>query len=190
MLDDNESVPVKWYAPEALIDSNDYSVSSDVWSFGILMWEILEFGKQPFPNMSIRAAWEEIPKGARLDRPKNCPNDLWLILASCWEINPEARPNFIQILKLLQMTAEETHSTYMENGSVPFISNSNGNNSDQNYGTEKDLDEFYASKFKNSESNYLHEKPVNDNFFHSTPPPSYLMENEASTIYLQNPFKD
>eukprot|EP01114_Cavostelium_apophysatum_P012135 TRINITY_DN2692_c0_g1_i1.p1 TRINITY_DN2692_c0_g1~~TRINITY_DN2692_c0_g1_i1.p1 ORF type:complete len:582 (-),score=92.58 TRINITY_DN2692_c0_g1_i1:932-2677(-) len=109
-------IPVRWSAPEVIAYSK-YSSRSDVWSFGVVMWEILEFGKTPYYWLSNREVGERVVAGAvRLSQPDKCPNELWAIIQSCWDQNPDLRPSFEKILDqmpdfLVGNTPEEVNSS-------------------------------------------------------------------------------
>jgi len=109
VLGEKAAVPVKWSAPEVL-ENHVYTHKSDVWSFGVVMWEILEFGRAPFDWLTLKQAWEQIPNGARLPQPNNCPKELWRIISSTWNMNQELRPNFIDILRQLQALNQSRNS--------------------------------------------------------------------------------
>lgn len=86
-------VPVKWTAPEAL-NQNLYTSKSDVWSYGILLYEILTHGDPPYGGMANRVALHWIEDGNRMACPGNCPQMLYQLMTSCWEMNPALRPSF------------------------------------------------------------------------------------------------
>ncbi|XP_038066020.1 proto-oncogene tyrosine-protein kinase receptor Ret-like isoform X2 [Patiria miniata] len=86
-------VPVRWMAPESLI-SNMYTSKSDVWSFGVLLWELVTLGSHPYPGMSSQKVIDEIKQGYRLPKPEHCSDDIYQIMMDCWQEKPEDRPNF------------------------------------------------------------------------------------------------
>ncbi|XP_062998940.1 tyrosine-protein kinase Fes/Fps [Elgaria multicarinata webbii] len=88
-----KQIPVKWTAPEALTYGR-YSSESDVWSFGILMWEAFSLGATPYPNMSNQQTREAVEKGIHLSIPDQCPAEVYQLMLRCWEYEPESRPNF------------------------------------------------------------------------------------------------
>jgi hypothetical protein len=69
----------------------------DVYSFGVVVWEIFEFGKYPWAAMSNVEASANVLKGYHLDKPEKCPDAVYQIMLSCWNFDPQKRPNFIQI---------------------------------------------------------------------------------------------
>jgi len=89
-----------WSAVEVLRD-NLFSTKSDVWSFGVCMWEMFEKGKEPFAEVSKLQIAERVMRGERLDRPEGCADDLYDVMTKCWEESPADRPNFQQVLDLI-----------------------------------------------------------------------------------------
>ncbi|XP_048062130.1 tyrosine-protein kinase SRK2 [Megalobrama amblycephala] len=85
--------PVKWTAPEA-IHENKFTIKSDVWSFGILLYEIVTFGQMPYPTMTNFQVVQQLPKGYRMPCPLNCPKFLYDIMVECWKNVPADRPTF------------------------------------------------------------------------------------------------
>nr|XP_005895229.1 PREDICTED: tyrosine-protein kinase Fes/Fps isoform X3 [Bos mutus] len=94
-------VPVKWTAPEAL-NYGRYSSESDVWSFGILLWETFSLGASPYPNLSNQQTREFVEKGGRLPCPELCPDAVFRLMEQCWAYEPGQRPTFSVIYQELQ----------------------------------------------------------------------------------------
>lgn len=86
-------IPVKWTAPEAL-NYGQYTTKSDVWSFGILLWESFSMGMAPYTSMTNQQARDEMEKGYRMPPPTQCPSDVARIMNSCWQYEPNNRPSF------------------------------------------------------------------------------------------------
>ncbi|XP_026565145.1 tyrosine-protein kinase Fes/Fps isoform X1 [Pseudonaja textilis] len=93
-----KQIPVKWTAPEAL-SYGRYSSESDVWSFGVLLWEAFSLGATPYANMSNQQTREAVEKGTRLSAPDQCPEDVYQLMLKCWEYKPQKRPSFSTILQ-------------------------------------------------------------------------------------------
>jgi len=91
---------VRWTAPE-VIKTGVCSTKSDVYSFGIVLWEIFSYGKQPYEGLSNLEAMEAIVEGKTLSKPENCPDHLYIVMASCWQTDREKRPTFVEIVKEL-----------------------------------------------------------------------------------------
>jgi hypothetical protein len=99
---DASAGPAKWMAPET-IEKGKFSPAGDVWSFGVVLWE-LATGKRPFADMTAAAAAVAIAKGERLPRPADISDELWTLMQSCWHTDPHKRPSMAQIVaQLAQM---------------------------------------------------------------------------------------
>ncbi|XP_060790373.1 tyrosine-protein kinase receptor TYRO3 isoform X2 [Neoarius graeffei] len=93
-------LPVKWIALESLAD-NVYTTQSDVWAFGVTMWEIMARGQTPYPGVENSEVYEYLIKGERLKQPPDCPDDIYEIMHSCWSPVPKCRPSFQQLVAQL-----------------------------------------------------------------------------------------
>lgn len=89
--------PIKWYAPESY-NYGTFSHASDVWSYGVTLWEMFSYGKQPYGDMRGVEAIQIVESGKRLERPEDCPDDIYQVLMDCWAYNPDARPSFSQLV--------------------------------------------------------------------------------------------
>ncbi|KAI1702858.1 protein tyrosine kinase domain-containing protein [Ditylenchus destructor] len=85
--------PIKWTAPEAATYGN-FTVKSDVWSYGILLYEIFTFGHTPYPGMHNREVIEQLEQGYRMSRPQGCPEPIYEEMLKCWDRNSDKRPTF------------------------------------------------------------------------------------------------
>ncbi|XP_067412173.1 tyrosine-protein kinase Fes/Fps isoform X2 [Emydura macquarii macquarii] len=91
-----KQIPVKWTAPEAL-NYGRYSSESDVWSFGVLLWEAFSLGATPYGSLSNTQTREAVDQGVRLDPPEQCPEEVYRLMQRCWEHEPWKRPSFSTI---------------------------------------------------------------------------------------------
>lgn len=94
-------LPIRWMAPESLYD-NIFSIKSDVWSFGVLMWEVVTLGSTPYPGMSAAEVMKKVRDGVRLDKPEHCRRELYNIMFYCWDNDPKKRPTFLECVQLLE----------------------------------------------------------------------------------------
>ncbi|CAH1783045.1 unnamed protein product [Owenia fusiformis] len=90
---ESDPVPIRWMAPEAIIH-NVFSIQSDIWSFGIALWEIFSFALQPYFGMTHEEVIKSIQHGGNMSRPDNCPYSVYEIMQSCWQLDPAQRPMF------------------------------------------------------------------------------------------------
>uniref|UniRef100_A0A8C3NU55 Tyrosine-protein kinase n=1 Tax=Cyanoderma ruficeps TaxID=181631 RepID=A0A8C3NU55_9PASS len=97
--------PVKWSAPEVFSYSN-YSTKSDVWSFGVLMWEVFSEGKIPYENRTNAEVVEEINAGFRLYKPKLASKAIYEVMSHCWRMGKDERPSFSLLLFQLSEISE------------------------------------------------------------------------------------
>ncbi|XP_074658432.1 tyrosine-protein kinase HTK16-like isoform X2 [Tubulanus polymorphus] len=88
--------PIKWYAPEC-VNYGTFSHASDVWSYGVTLWEMFSFGKQPYENLQGAEVIKMLDDGIRLDKPSRCPSKVYEIMRKCWEYKPSERPTFKQL---------------------------------------------------------------------------------------------
>jgi len=93
-------IPVKWSAPEALL-YRKYSAASDVWSYGVLMYEIWSLGHKPFEGYTNQQAMQLIGSGFRLPPPPGCPRPLYGLMIHCWHTEAGRRPTFSAVVKML-----------------------------------------------------------------------------------------
>ncbi|XP_054726151.1 tyrosine-protein kinase Fer isoform X7 [Anastrepha obliqua] len=98
--DGMKQIPVKWTAPEAL-NFGKYTSLCDVWSYGILMWEIFSKGDTPYSGMSNSRARERIDAGYRMPAPENTPPEMYRLMLKCWAAEAEARPHFDEIYNVV-----------------------------------------------------------------------------------------
>lgn len=90
--------PVKWTAPEALKQSK-FSNKSDVWSYGVMLWEIWSFGRVPYPRVPLKDVLSKVIDGYRMDMPDRCPEAVYKLMRKCWEIDAAKRLSFKQVLE-------------------------------------------------------------------------------------------
>ncbi|XP_068631088.1 tyrosine kinase receptor Cad96Ca isoform X2 [Battus philenor] len=94
-------LPIRWMAPESLYD-DIFSVKSDIWSFGVLLWEIVTLGSTPYPGLSAGDVMRKVRDGHRLEKPDHCRRELYNIMYYCWEAEPSSRPDFKEVVSMLE----------------------------------------------------------------------------------------
>ncbi|XP_015439747.1 PREDICTED: tyrosine-protein kinase receptor torso-like [Dufourea novaeangliae] len=96
----NGKLPLKWIAIEALTHQV-YTTQSDVWSFGILLWEIVTMGAHPYPGIPTNVVLKLLKTGYRMERPSSCSEELYDVMFCCWNTRPQNRPTFTQLKESL-----------------------------------------------------------------------------------------
>ncbi|XP_056099886.1 protein tyrosine kinase 2aa isoform X4 [Rhinichthys klamathensis goyatoka] len=99
-------LPIKWMAPES-INFRRFTSASDVWMFGVCMWEILMFGIKPFQGVKNNDVIGRIENGERLAMPQNCPPTLYSLMTKCWAYDPSKRPRFTELKTQLSTILDE-----------------------------------------------------------------------------------
>uniref|UniRef100_A0A4W3GZ00 Tyrosine-protein kinase receptor n=1 Tax=Callorhinchus milii TaxID=7868 RepID=A0A4W3GZ00_CALMI len=103
-------LPVRWMAPESLKDGV-FTTYSDVWSFGVVLWEISMLAEQPYQGLSNEQVLKFVMEGGFLDRLESCPERLHSLMEMCWQYNPKARPAFVDIIEMLK---DDLHPSFRD----------------------------------------------------------------------------
>ncbi|XP_067883523.1 tyrosine-protein kinase fyna isoform X2 [Heterodontus francisci] len=118
LIEDNEytarqgaKFPIKWTAPEAALYGR-FTIKSDVWSFGILLTELVTKGRVPYPGMNNREVLEQVDRGYRMASPQDCPSSLHELMIQCWKKDPEERPTFEYLQAFLEDYFTATEPQY------------------------------------------------------------------------------
>ncbi|KAL7053597.1 hypothetical protein AAHC03_026988 [Spirometra sp. Aus1] len=118
-IDAATKFPIKWTAPEATMSEHRFSTKSDVWSFGILIYEIITYGCPPYHGMNNRQVMQEVERGYRMPNPHTpqhpCPNTLYEIMLSCWNVVPEKRPTFSHLFATFDSWEVQIEGQYIDN---------------------------------------------------------------------------
>lgn len=120
LIEDNEytaregaKFPIKWTAPEA-INYGTFTIKSDVWSFGILLTEIVTYGRIPYPGMSNPEVIQNLERGYRMPKPDECPDALYDVMHMCWKEIPDDRPTFEYLRNVLEDFFTSTEKQYQD----------------------------------------------------------------------------
>ncbi|XP_035765999.1 tyrosine-protein kinase fynb [Neolamprologus brichardi] len=103
--------PIKWTAPEAALYGK-FTIKSDVWSFGILLTELVTKGRVPYPGMNNREVLEQVERGYRMPCPQDCPISLHELMLQCWKKDAEERPTFEYLQAFLEDYFTATEPQY------------------------------------------------------------------------------
>ncbi|XP_027881187.1 tyrosine-protein kinase ABL1 isoform X1 [Xiphophorus couchianus] len=99
--------PIKWTAPESLA-YNTFSIKSDVWAFGVLLWEIATYGMSPYPGIDLSQVYELLQRDYRMERPEGCPEKVYELMRACWRWNPSERPSFAETHQAFETMFQES----------------------------------------------------------------------------------
>ncbi|XP_038137974.1 tyrosine-protein kinase ABL1 isoform X2 [Cyprinodon tularosa] len=99
--------PIKWTAPESLA-YNTFSIKSDVWAFGVLLWEIATYGMSPYPGIDLSQVYELLQRDYRMERPEGCPEKVYELMRACWRWNPLERPSFAETHQAFETMFQES----------------------------------------------------------------------------------
>ncbi|XP_064537536.1 ephrin type-B receptor 1-B isoform X2 [Drosophila montana] len=125
-------IPVRWTAPEA-IAFRKFTSASDVWSYGVVLWEVMSYGERPYWNWSNQDVIKSIEKGYRLPAPMDCPEALYQLMLDCWQKQRTHRPSFASIVSTLDNLARQPQSLLTtrnspENDSTHILDTQRGHN--------------------------------------------------------------
>ncbi|XP_053504781.1 macrophage colony-stimulating factor 1 receptor isoform X2 [Ictalurus furcatus] len=108
----NARLPVKWMSPESIFECL-YTVQSDVWSYGVLLWEIFSLGRSPYPDVVVDARFYKMIRcGYHMSQPDLAPAEMYKIMKMCWSLEPTSRPTFNQIVQMIRTLLPENSEQY------------------------------------------------------------------------------
>ncbi|MEJ1274681.1 hypothetical protein NN561_005569 [Cricetulus griseus] len=117
-------LPVKWMAPESIFD-NLYTTLSDVWSYGILLWEIFSLGGTPYPGMMVDSTfYNKIKSGYRMAKPDHATSEVYEIMVQCWNSEPEKRPSFYHLSEIVENLLPGQYKKFVSNTCLNVINES------------------------------------------------------------------
>ena len=128
-------LPVRWMPPEAIIYGK-FTVESDVWSFGVVMWEIFSYAMQPYFGFSNEEVVDTVRRGRLLSCPDNCPSQIYSLMKECWNMEPEERPSFKKLYRRLSewgKTDTGRHYTTLTSSVTTFEEEESQHGSDEGH---------------------------------------------------------
>uniref|UniRef100_A0A671PLD0 receptor protein-tyrosine kinase n=1 Tax=Sinocyclocheilus anshuiensis TaxID=1608454 RepID=A0A671PLD0_9TELE len=108
---ENDAIPIRWMPPESIF-YNRYTSESDVWAYGVVLWEIFSYGMQPYYGMAHEEVIYYVRDGNVLTCPENCSQELYNLMRLCWSTHPSDRPSFASIHRIL----ERMHDQMLQSG--------------------------------------------------------------------------
>lgn len=138
-------LPIKWMAPETLVYQR-YTHKSDVWSFGIVLWELMTLGATPYPSISAKELFEKLrTSDYRMEKPANCPSDIYHLMSWCWKRNPRDRPTFSQVSAYLKTLPPSSvifnNEMYLNVSSATFTETPSNSDDENDTAFDEDDDE-------------------------------------------------
>ncbi|XP_014355905.2 vascular endothelial growth factor receptor 1 isoform X2 [Papilio machaon] len=173
---ENSPLPVKWLAIECMTD-RIFSTQSDVWSFGVVLWELFSLAKTPYPNISPPSLLQWLSEGHRLEKPMYADDRLYEVMLRCWAQKPTARPSFTQLQEILGEFLEDNVRNHYVDLNSAYI--------DMNVKTEGQED-YLAMVCAPDYNNLVTPSPhqyVNDSRSFFPPTPTQLQHDDEG--YLQ-----
>ncbi len=94
-------LPIKWMSPES-IQNKIFNTETDIWSYGVLVWELFTRGMIPYSNIENKFLFYHLENGNRLPKPQSCPVSIYVILLKCWSKSPKSRPDFATLSERIE----------------------------------------------------------------------------------------
>ncbi|XP_043489619.1 vascular endothelial growth factor receptor 1 isoform X2 [Polistes fuscatus] len=113
-------LPIKWMAIESIRD-RVFSTQSDIWSFGIVLWEFFTLAETPYPGMEAEIQYQKLIEGYRMDIPTYATPDIYNIMLQCWKANPTLRPGFTKLVKSIGDLLEENVKMHYITLNTPYM---------------------------------------------------------------------
>ncbi|XP_039745635.1 vascular endothelial growth factor receptor 1 isoform X2 [Pararge aegeria] len=174
---ENSPLPVKWLAIECMTD-RIFSTQSDVWSFGIVLWELFSLAKTPYPNISPTSLVQWLSDGHRLEKPQYADDRLYEVMKRCWHQKATARPNFSQLQEILGSFLEDNvRNHYVDLNTACLDSNVKAE------GQEDYLAMVCAPDYNNMVTPSPHHY-VNDSRSFFPPTPTQLLHDDQGYLHM------
>ncbi|XP_044006109.1 vascular endothelial growth factor receptor 2-like [Aphidius gifuensis] len=117
---DDAPLPIKWLAIDSLKDEI-FTTQSDVWSFGIMLWEFFSLGKTPYPGMELKECVLKVQQGYRMEKPEYATDEIYNIMFKCWLENPTLRPTFTELADMIGDFLDEQVQRYFIDLNSPYV---------------------------------------------------------------------
>ncbi|XP_060530619.1 vascular endothelial growth factor receptor 1 isoform X2 [Cylas formicarius] len=161
----NGPVPVKWMAVESITD-RVFSTQSDIWSFGIVLWELFSLGKTPYPGMEANERlYNRLVEGYRMESPEYAPKEVYEMMLDCWQSKPLARPSFTKLVEKIGCLLEDSVRKHYVDLNDPYLA-------------------INTQKFEENDYLAMLSPPSFDVL--STPPPHYANESVVGVAKTAN----
>ncbi|XP_027860188.1 melanoma receptor tyrosine-protein kinase isoform X2 [Xiphophorus couchianus] len=115
---DGGKVPIKWMALESILQWT-YTHQSDVWSYGVTVWELMTFGSKPYDGIPAKEIASVLENGERLPQPPICTIEVYMIILKCWMIDPSSRPRFRELVGEFSQMARDPSRYLVIQGNLP-----------------------------------------------------------------------
>lgn len=110
---EKDALPIRWMPLEAIIYGK-FTTSSDVWAFGVLLWELFSYALQPYYGLSHEQVIGFLKDGHLLNAPESCPPEVYALMRTCWQVSPESRPSFAA----LEESLKDLHQSLLNNTKI------------------------------------------------------------------------
>ncbi|PFX16345.1 Fibroblast growth factor receptor 1 [Stylophora pistillata] len=174
-------LPVKWMAPES-IRFHVYTSKSDVWSYGVLLWEIISIGQCPYPGIPARLLMRKLMIGYRMQKPSQCSDEMYEVMRACWQLDASARPTFAELANILHEFLARTGRAYINlEGADSCLEQIPTNSFDLS--GEFEEDELGSNNFTEGSDDLEYPRSQNDLRGHSENSSHTSLEFQTETIY-------
>ncbi|XP_017797835.1 PREDICTED: vascular endothelial growth factor receptor 1 [Habropoda laboriosa] len=113
-------LPIKWMAIESIRD-RIFSTQSDIWSFGIVLWEFFTLAETPYPGMEAEKQYQRLIEGYRMEQPEHATSEVYDIMLQCWKAKPTLRPSFTELVKSIGVLLEESVRAHYISLNDPYL---------------------------------------------------------------------
>lgn len=151
-------LPVKWTAIESIMD-RVFTTKSDVWSYGVLLWEIFSLGGNPYPGVAIdESFYKRLKNGYRMDKPDYAPDDVYEVMQSCWQAEPKERPDFSALVTKLGDLLQASVRDYYMSLNEPYMNINQLIKNNNDYLSMENKPEADYLDMKSDDENYINTK--------------------------------